>query len=785
MNAPSSRRARAVPTSPAQHALAAALATLLAVVLVLVAGCGPTAEEGGGAAEATTATPAVGTASRGTASPKTVARDVLLVTIDTLRADVLGHAGGPRGISPHLDRLAAAGRTYPRAYAHAVLTLPSHASILTGLYPHQHGVRDNSGYRLGGVDTLAGRLAAEGFATAAFVAAFPLDARFGLDRGFEVYDDRYPDRGEADVFGLAERPGGEVVAAATAWWRENGERRRFLWVHLFEPHHPYQPAPRHAGRFPHPYLGEVATTDDLLAPLLDLVQVAPGGSARPDPSALVVVTSDHGEALGDHGEMTHGLFAYDSTLRVPLIVHGPGFGGTGVEPAVDRRLARHVDLVPTVLDAVGAAPAPELPGRSLLAPAAGGETSYFEALHAALNLGWAPLRGVIDGDAGLKYVELPLPELYDLGNDPGERRNLLATRRRDAGRLDAALPAEAPWPPAKGAVAGGTADALAGLGYLAGAAAPRRTYTAEDDPKRLVELDRRMHRMHRHFAAGELAAAERDARAVLAQRGDMEAAWSFLAQVLLQRGRTADALAVMEEAQRRGAASPALLRQRGLALVWLGRAGEAVELLTPLVSGGSDGGASAGDPAALNALGVALVEAGRAGEAVAVLERVFHRDPGDARAHETLSMAHLALGRWSEAEAAARSALAADPGRVHAWNNLGVALYRRGDGAGALDAWRHAVEIEPSAYDTLYNLGVKAAELGRPGLARAALERFVREAPPARYGADLDYARALLGRLGPETLSSETLSSETLSSEALSSEAPGGQGEAAAREGGR
>lgn len=721
-----------------------AAAAFLTLVSALSA-CGPAVEKG-------TTPPSASRAASGDAG---AARDVLLITIDTLRADVLGYAGGPSGISPHLDRLAATGRTFPRAYAHAVLTLPSHASILTGLYPHQHGVRDNSGFRLAGAETLASRLAAEGFATAAFVAAFPLDARFGLDHGFDLYDDRYPDRGEADVFSLAERPGGEVVAPAVEWWQAHAGQRRFLWVHLFEPHNPYAPAAEHRGRFPHPYLGEVATADALLAPLLEpLMASSSEPSLEPQPAGrrregrgaaqpLVVVTSDHGESLGEHGEMTHGLFAYDATLRVPLILWGPV-----VPVGEDPGLARHVDLVPTVLAAVGAPPDPTLPGRSLLTPSAASDptprTSYFEALHAALNLGWAPLRGVVDGGSRLKYIELPLPELYDLGADPREAHNRIAERRRDAGRLDAELPTEPSWPPVKGAVTAADAEALAGLGYLAGTAEAKRTYTAEDDPKRLVDLDRRMHRMHRLFADGQLAEAEAEAREVIARRGDMEATWSFLAQVLLHQGRSGEALVLMEEAGERGVASDALRRQHGLALAWLGRADEAVAFLEPL--------AADGDPAALNSLGTALVEAGRAEVATAVLARVLQHDPDDARAHETLSMAHLALGRWAEAEAAAWRSLAADPRRAHAWNNLGVALYRRGDRAAALDAWQRSVALEPRAFDTLYNLGVKAAELGRPDLARDALERFVQEAPPARYAADIDYSRALLARLGGEAV---------------------------------
>ncbi len=704
----------------------ARLAALAACAALGLAACGgPPAEPGDAAPGDATAAPA----SRSGGDPR--AESVLLITVDTLRADAPGYAGGPPGVTPAIDHLAAGGRRFHRAHAHAVLTLPAHASILTGLYPYQHGVRDNGGYVLApSVPTLAGRLAGAGFATAAFVAAFPLDSRFGLDAGFALYDDRYREVGPAETFLLAERPGGEVVGPALAWWRENAGRRRFLWVHLFEPHAPYEPPEPFAGRFAEaPYFGEVAAADAALAPLLE-----PFLEGR-ETGTLVVLTADHGEGLGEHGEATHGLFAYQSTLRVPLVLFGPG-----VETGDDHRLARHVDLAPSILEAAGLAAAgggPEPPGRSLLAPAEEPATSYFEALHAALNRGWAPLRGTVAG--GLKYIELPLPELYDLEADPEERDNRVAERRRDAGRLDRLLPEERPWPPAAGAVTAADAQDLAALGYLAGGAGRRDGYTAADDPKNLVEVDRKMHLVLEAYARRELAEAERLGREVLAGRPEMPPVWALLAQVLVEAGRLDEALALMEEAIGRDLATDSLLRQYGLTLAWTGRAERAVEVLRPLAAGG--------DPAAVDALGTALLEAGRPEEAIAVLGPLLARDPDDAQALDNLTVAQLALGRWPEAERHARRTLEVDPRRPSAWNHLGVARYRQGDGAGALAAWERSLELAPEQLDTLFNLGVKAAELGRPERAETALRRFVSEAPPARYGRQLEVARDLLRRL--------------------------------------
>jgi choline-sulfatase len=309
--------------------------------------------------------------------------NVLLITIDTLRADALGAYGNATVSTPWLDRLSAAGVRFSRATAQTVVTLPSHANILSGRYPFRHGVRENSGFRFpGDVDTLATLLKARGYRTGAFVSAFPLDVRFGLARGFDVYDDRYGKGAERLAFREPERPGTATVAAAVAWINQqsnpqsairNPQSPWFAWVHVYEPHFPYAPPEPFATRYREaPYLGEVSAADAALAPLLSPI-VEQGAAAR----TLVVVTGDHGEALGDHGELTHGLFAYDATLRVPLIVYQPRLFSSRVV----GDLVRHVDILPTVLDAVGVAPPQGLDGESLLPAAETGKQatapSYF------------------------------------------------------------------------------------------------------------------------------------------------------------------------------------------------------------------------------------------------------------------------------------------------------------------------------------------------------------------------------------------------------------------------
>jgi arylsulfatase A-like enzyme/Flp pilus assembly protein TadD len=673
--------------------------------------------------------------------------DLLLITIDTLRADAPGFGGRRPSPTPLLDRLAAGGRVFTDAHAHNVVTLPSHTNILTGLYPFQHGVRDNEGFRVpGGVPTLATVLHAAGYATGAFVGAYPLDSWFGLNRGFDVYDDHYPKGSHPDQFLFAERKGDAVVAPALAWWQRQRGRRRFLWVHLFDPHAPYEPAEPYASRFPgNPYLGEVAAADGYLAPLLTPFLA---GAETP---TLIVVTGDHGESLGEHGEQTHGLFAYEATLHVPLLLWGPG-----VPPGRDARPARHVDVFPTLLEASGltgsrapaAPPGMARPGRSLLqaagtAPGEAAETSYFEALSAAFNRGWAPLRGVLR--QGRKLVALPLPELYDLPRDPGEAHNLVTGDRQAARLLLARLPKESAWPPPASAARGESTAAesanLRSLGYAGGSAPLARAYGPDDDPKRLVALDRQIHAVIDLYQRGRPAAAAALARHVVAARPAMPLGYSLLAEALLQSGTKEEALAVMREAQRREAASDDLLCQLGLTLAELGRPEEGIEVLRPL--------AARGGPQMSEALAQALSDAGRQQEAAETLQRALAVEPDDAAAYEELGMVELRRERWAAARAGSERALKLNDRLPRAWNDLGVALFKLGQPAAALDAWQRAADLDGNLLDALWNLGTKAAGQGRPEQARRALARFLDLAPAKDYQADRETARRLLHTLEP------------------------------------
>jgi len=661
---------------------------------------------------------------------------VLLISIDTLRADALGAYGSRTAETPWIDRLARAGARFETAHAHNVVTLPSHANLLSGQYPLTHGVRDNSGFRFpAGTPTLATILKQRGYHTAAFVSAFPLDSRFGLDAGFDVYDDRLGGSETQTGFRMAERPGTRAVEAAARWLEEQGDARTFCFVHLYEPHFPYVPPPPLAARFAaRPYDGEVAAADAALEPLLrPLLEAGKGGRT------LVVLTSDHGEGLGAHGEPTHGLLAYEPMLRVPLIFYAPSLFG----PMLMRRPARHVDVLPTVLDFLGLAAPPGLAGVSLRMT--GREPpptrpAYFEALSASLNRGWAPLRGVVQ--ERWKYIDLPIPELYDLAQDPAEEHNLAAAHPGEVERLRGVLESlrTGERVAARADESAETVQRLRALGYLSGGEVPRKDrYTEDDDPKRLIPLEDLSSRMLSRYWAGDVEGALSLAREILRQRPNDPLTHLQLAYLERARGDLPAAIAAARRAvalRPHDAESVALL---GVYLNEAGRAAEVVQLLEPHAS------KPQGDLDVLTAYGMALAQVGRRPEALAVFERARSADPSNAMVRVNAGTVHLMNGALAPAREAFQAALAIDPDIARAHNSLGVIAAREGREQEAIEHWRRAVALDPGDYQTLFNLGSVLRRQGRREEARPFLEAYLRVAPARQEAQDLARVRAWLG----------------------------------------
>src|SRR5687768_1127270 len=554
-------------------------------------------------------------------------QNVVLITIDTLRADALGSYGG-QAATPYLDALASQGARFAFAHAHAVVTLPSHTSMLTGRLPYEHGMRDNAGFRVkDGTETLATRLKALGFATGAFVGGFPLTKRFGLTPGFDVYDDQISEMRSDVTFTLPERRADEVITRAVDWIRRT-PGKFFGWVHVFDTHHPYDAPGEFKTKYARPYDGEVAWIDKALEPLFTQL----GTLSR---RTTVIVTSDHGESLGEHGEETHGMFAYEATLRVPLIIAtitpaGDGRGSTTKGLTIETP-ARHIDIAPTVLDIVSG-PADATWLGSSLRPVIAGDTadrpSYFESMTYNLVRGWAPLRGVLQ--ARTKYIDQPIPEIYDLAVDPGEKDNL-ATRQPDVlqvlTNLLRTFNVGAPNRP--GQVSAEEAAKFGSLGYTSGSAPERHVFTEKDDLKNLVTIDRDLHRASELFRKGQHADGVAMLRSVIERRPDTADAYISLAYAYWESGRRPEAISTLEA----GLAGEAPERDIRIRLgIYLAESGtdvkRAIQLLETLPKSDSEG---------LNALGLAYGSAERFRDAIASFQGVLKLDPTSALANQNIA----------------------------------------------------------------------------------------------------------------------------------------------------
>jgi arylsulfatase A-like enzyme/Flp pilus assembly protein TadD len=669
------------------------------------------------------------------AAPKP-ARHVVIVTIDTLRADRLGCYGARDVATPRLDRIAAAGALAVEASAHVPLTRPSHVSIFTGLLPTENGIRDNvSPAVVPRVPLLAELFRKGGFATGAFVSSVVLESQSGLDRGFDVYADRFQGgSGDAQFLNTVQKKGEDTIAEAVAWLRGQTGRRVFLWLHLYEPHDPYEPpepyASRYAGR---PYDGEVAWADELVGRFEDAL-----ASLGLHDSTALVVTSDHGEGLGEHDEALHGFFAYQTTLHVPFLVQGPGIPpGRRLE-----RTLRLVDVFPTVLELAGIAPPPELAlsGRSLAATLRGAPepeepTTYAETLVPLLQFGWSDLRVIREGR--FKYIQAPRPELYDLREDPGERRDLAREQGSRAAAMRAALARvldrerlvrrEGAAGPSQEII-----EKLGALGYV-GAGGPAETATPGADPKDKIGEFRVVNSMIREalvaYHAKDPARSIRNLRQVLARGIESFEVHYYLARALVAQGRHADAGPHFDEAARRVPAHADAWQQ---AAECRARAGDSAGALQRLRSGQA---ASPTDAGLRRREARLLRELGRREEARRAYEAVLPLAPREAPLRAELGELLRDLGEAEAAIQRQREAVELDPAVASYWNSLGMTLGGAGRMAEAEAAFREAWRLDDRSHRHAYNLGLILLRQGRGAEARPFFEKALALEPsftPAR-----------------------------------------------------
>ncbi|MGH9347091.1 MAG: sulfatase-like hydrolase/transferase [Vicinamibacterales bacterium] len=509
-------------------------------------------------------------------SPPSRRGPIIVMSIDTLRADRLPAYGYAPGRTPAIDALVADGVLFERAYTHSPLTLPAHVSILSGRLPQHHGVRDNVGFSVKpGEKLLPQWLRERGYATAGVVSSAVLRDATGIGAGFDFFDGRMPPARGGAALDEAQREGEASLAIALEWVQRQASREWFFFLHVYEPHAPYSPPERYGHLAP--YDGEIAYADEIAGRFLDRLR----GTGLYDASTIVLL-SDHGEGLGDHGEQEHGLFLYEEALRVPLVVKLPGRRNAGSRVP---HVVQHVDLLPTILALAGAAIPPDLPGRSLRELLEGepfewpDRSVYSETLFGRYHFGWSELFALTD--ARFRYIQAPRPELYDLQADPRERHNLAEIRRPTAVAIARALAqvmdgsaVEKPE-----ALAPDVRDRLASLGYVGPQSAASRSPATgvQPDPKDKVHVLVQYRSALQHVARGRLGEAVDLLRHIGREEPAMADVWHTIGRLLVRQGQTREALDAFRELLRREPTSVAGLLDLASVLLTLERLDEARE----------------------------------------------------------------------------------------------------------------------------------------------------------------------------------------------------------------
>jgi arylsulfatase A-like enzyme/Tfp pilus assembly protein PilF len=603
-------------------------------------------------------------------------RNVILITMDTTRADRMGFLGSNRGLTPHLDALAHDSVIFPRAYSQAPVTTDSHATILSGTYPQFHKVNDAGVPLAKDIPYAPAIFRAHGYQTAAFVGAVILDPKAGaapgFDRGFDTYDAGFHERGpNQSRYDSLERRGDQVVAHALAWLGKHQTRPFFLWVHLYDPHAPYDPPEPYRSRFASdPYDGEIAFTDSAIGTLLDALR-----SAHLYDNAVIAVMADHGEALGEHGELGHGVFLYAPTIHVPLLLKVPGDNGMRIDTRVSL-----VDVLPTVLE-TASIPAPAaIQGKSMLplihASGAGDRNTYAETDYPNRAFGWSSLRATRSGK--YLFVEAPRKELYDEQADPGEEHNLSSSATAVAGTLQSQLDqfrakTSSSRTAPKANVDPGAEEKLRALGYVASSNGTAAKAVGGIDPKDKIALANEMTAATLALEEGRPQEAILRLRGVIGQDENFAAAYSVLGSALLAAGNNREAIPVLRKA---------------------------VELRPDSVSSHYD-------------LGMALFQVGDVNGAAPQFEAAVAGFPESADMHYSLASVYVRINRMADARKQLEKALALRPNDFDANLMLGQVFLVQKSPAAALPYLLKAEKLHPEVGQVHHMLADAYTQLGR------------------------------------------------------------------------
>jgi len=648
--------------------------------------------------------------------------NVLLITIDTLRADRVSSYSTKHLQTPHIDGIASKGVVFTKAYAHNPLTLASHVNILTGATPLYHGISDNAGYKLEDrFLTIAEFLKEKDYSTGAFIGAFPLDSRFGLDQGFDVYDDSYGTRNPLGFF-YVERRAEEVIQPAIEWMREQ-TGKWFCWIHIFDPHQPYLPPSPYDEKFRDDlYSGEVAYLDDQLGRVFSFLK-----ENRALEKTFIVFTADHGEGLGDHGERTHSYFAYNSTIHVPFILYLPGLSGKRISANVC-----HIDIFPTICEALGYGIPDYVQGESLI-PIINGKKKrnssiYFESMSPHLNRGWAPLRGFIKGD--LKYIHLPVEEVYDLKKDFQELNNLagssnLKEMKKSLQDLEGNLGNENLIPRRK-SIDSESLSKFRALGYISGSSPPKKSqYTEKDDLKTLLPLQNKMLEGIVLHQVGQTEKAIDLFKQIISENKTFVMAYNNLAKVYEQTGRIQEAIHVLRDGLANNNDNVAIMSKMGIIMPEADQSQEAVEILKRCTE------IEDFNPEYWNYLGIAYYKTGQLKNALEAYEKAIELDADYALAYNNIGNIYLAIYLKNQERVAYdmavrnfKKAIELDLELASAYNGLGGAYRKAGRIDDAIFLWEKSLELNPDFSFPVYNLGKAYLERGDKHQALEYLEKY-------------------------------------------------------------
>jgi arylsulfatase A-like enzyme/Tfp pilus assembly protein PilF len=643
--------------------------------------------------------------------------NVLLFTLDTTRADHLGCYGYNKARTPNIDGLAAEGILFRNATAQVPLTLPSHSSIFTGTYPYVHGVRDNGGFYLEPDKiTLAEVLKEKGWATSAFVGAFVLDSRWGIDQGFDHYYDNF-DFAKYKTISLdsVQREGGEVIQAFFDWFRTNGDRRFFSWIHFYDPHTPYEPPEpyksEYSGRPWGLYDGEIAYVDSLIGKVLESLREK-GVLDR----TIIIVAADHGESLGEHGESSHAFFIYDATVSVPLVLKLPGARS---KAAVVEAQVENVDIMPTLLGLLGIDIPKEVQGKSLVPLLAGDRAgddrmAYSESYYPRYHYGWSELKSL--RTSRFQYIQAPRPELYDVVRDPMERSNIFGRDGsqaerfvREMKRIEERSAGHGEASPAPRQMDDDALEKLKALGYVGGFTSSARLSRSAGlaDPKDKIHLYNKIKQAEGASADREYDDALKKLGEVIAEDAGIMEARQVRGQIYMELDRYEEALEECRAALEIDTEYDAAIFTMAQAYRKLGKFEEAAAGFRRLIE------LDPKDPKPYMNLGEISIDTGDFDAAIPYLEKALAADPvHSAVAHNLLGSVYLEKKMLEPAEREIRKSLEMRPQIPDAHYNLGLLYEEKGDPLRAAEEYRKEIEIHPAAHPAYFNLALLCAGAG-------------------------------------------------------------------------